>query len=271
MREAANRIKCANNLKQLGLAGVNYHDTYGHFPMDNSGWLNLNPPYASAFIALLPYLEQESLSNQFNAAGGVAAWGTPLAAASLPLLVCPSDSGLTSAQISTPDGNHVGVTSYRDNVGSYNWWQTDGSLGQDGVISIWQLVKMTFILDGTSSTIMFGEFANFDSNLQVYLAYYGIPSNYPALTANSIWTTGPPTQVSGFYPLNYRLPPLPSNSLSVNIAVMTRVWCYGSSHIHGANFVFCDGSLHFISDAVSTVTLSALCTRAGGEVIGNDW
>src|SRR5438270_11254792 len=63
VREAANRMQCGNNLKQIGLAVQNYHDTYGAFPpvrlAGGLGW-------ASWFVLILPYMEQQNLYNQWD-------------------------------------------------------------------------------------------------------------------------------------------------------------------------------------------------------------
>jgi prepilin-type processing-associated H-X9-DG protein len=71
---------------------------------------------------------------------------------------------------------------------------------------------------------------------------------------------------TGYYPLNSYLPSSPPIH---GDAVFVRAQTFGSSHPGGANFVFCDGSVHFLSNSINNNAglLSALCTRAGGEVI----
>src|SRR3954466_6595074 len=61
VREAANRIKCGNNLKQLGLAAHNYHDSNGHFPPGIGYFPTTNGAFGTYFFHLLPYLEQDNL------------------------------------------------------------------------------------------------------------------------------------------------------------------------------------------------------------------
>src|SRR5881227_4478025 len=61
VREAANRASCANNLKQIGIAVHNYHSTLGEFPP-----LRINSDYATWFVLIMPYLEQESISRKWN-------------------------------------------------------------------------------------------------------------------------------------------------------------------------------------------------------------
>jgi prepilin-type processing-associated H-X9-DG protein len=121
---------------------------------------------------------------------------------------------------------------------------------------------------------MYGEFPNFDPNWAQYLAAAG--ENFPLSCFGSIWTATGLIYLqmgTGYYPLNLNLP------LPVDFSALTaRVSAYGSGHTAGANFVFCDGSVHFISNAINNAALvssangpvtllSALCTRAGGEVV----
>src|SRR5437016_5512017 len=94
VREAANRISCFNNLKQIGLASLEYHDVYNAFPMAAN--YDRDPNYGSPFVPLLPFLEQQNLYTQFYANpidydGKGSPGATPLR-----ILVCPSDTGFTS-------------------------------------------------------------------------------------------------------------------------------------------------------------------------------
>jgi prepilin-type N-terminal cleavage/methylation domain-containing protein/prepilin-type processing-associated H-X9-DG protein len=284
VRESANVTKCQNNLKQIGLAAVNYHDTNNQFP--TTGYIT---PLASSFIALLPFLEQQALYQALNqqvAAGNKSGGlGSPFATP-LSILVCPSDSGLPSpAVVQDPiNGNYYAMTSYRPNCSALS--SSDSNFGTDGVIS-WAArppVQITAITDGTSNTILFGESSNFDPNwpqYQTLLAQvpFGLFPKFATMpmsilgSALSGATPGSPPAGTGYYPLNTPLPEPPAYSLSAAIdalfSAVARVATYGSGHTAGANFVFCDGSVHFISNGIGDTPglLPALSTRAGGEVI----
>ena len=216
VRESANRAQCQNNLKQLGLAAVNYHDTNNAFPLALSYWLF--PSFVSGetpFVLLLPYLEQQALYQALyqQAESGIypGGPGTPIATP-LSMLVCPSDSGIPSpAVIQDPiGGDYYAVTSYRPNVSGFDL--TSGA--NDGVI-VWPPppapIQVLAITDGTSNTILFGEGSNFDPNwpqYQTLLTSFGLPANYPFSLLGSVWTTstGRPPFASGYYPLNTTLP-----------------------------------------------------------------
>jgi prepilin-type N-terminal cleavage/methylation domain-containing protein/prepilin-type processing-associated H-X9-DG protein len=281
VREAANRMKCQNNLKQLSLAAMNYHDVNGGFPpLQPVGAMSLSSP----FLGILPYLEQQPLYQQFLTCGNSSGpSGGPLgtlSATSLPVLACPSDSGIPSPPVILwLDGNYYGVTSYRPNTSASAWGDPNSESG--GVFPSSSdpgyPVTILAITDGTSNTIMYGEHANFDPNWAGLVAQIGYtPTQFPLCYVGSTWTFTSsfwPTIGTGFYPLNLSLSSSPSFS-----DVNPRAFAFGSGHTNGANFSFCDGSVHFISNAINNAPLvssgngpvtllAALCTRAGGEVV----
>jgi prepilin-type N-terminal cleavage/methylation domain-containing protein/prepilin-type processing-associated H-X9-DG protein len=308
VREAANRAKCQNNLKQIGLAAVNYHDTNNVLPGRYDSSLGTNG-YVSSFVLLLPYLEQQALYQRIRMLGGLgfdnyrtaangpnSPFATPLS-----VLVCPSDSGLLSPAVVQWSGTNCywGMTSYRGNFASM---PVPTALLIDGVIICANddsspPIQILGITDGTSNTILFGEASNFDPNWPQWTAFlsdWGNEPNQPFSVIGSEWAGaglgfsggpafGAPCLGSGYNSLNSLLPPTYSAD-TASFTVRGRSTTYGSGHTQGANFVFCDGSVHFISNAINNATtvpgvdpttgapvtvtlLQALCTRAGGEVI----
>src|SRR5262249_51334965 len=134
------------------------------------------------------------------------AFATPVS-----VLACPSDNGIPSpAIVQDPNsGNYYAVTSYRPNVTGLPFfgqnWGSDGAVVNYG----YNPVQITAITDGTSNTILFGEFSNFDPNWSPnWASLVGQPFS---LAMNSAWTgaiDGMPAG-SGYYPLNSSLPSSP--------------------------------------------------------------
>jgi prepilin-type N-terminal cleavage/methylation domain-containing protein/prepilin-type processing-associated H-X9-DG protein len=262
VREAANRAKCQNNFKQIALAAINYHDTNDAFP---TGF--------EIFITLLPYLEQQALYQQIltdpnSGQGGI---GSPCATP-LSILLCPSDYLPSPAivNLSTSSGGtnlYAGMTSYRYNSGVSTAAGSNFSNG-NGIFVVGAPVQILAITDGTSNTIMFGEFYNYDPNSASLMS--GSFSTWPnaVFCPYSNWAAIPVSSPRGNGDL-------PLNSMFNLSKVNNRLYAYGSGHPQGANFVFCDGSVHFLSNGINnasvfasgTTMLGALCTRAGGEVV----
>ncbi|HEY7428306.1 MAG TPA: DUF1559 domain-containing protein [Gemmataceae bacterium] len=274
VREAAGRAKCQNNLKQLALAAHSYHDTNNGFITSQDPVTELGP-----FTLLLPFLEQQALyqAMQQQALSGSASGGA--FAIPVPVLACPSDSGL-----STPPVVHFpadwSVASYKPNGDS-------GVELSDGVVLnpiTNPPVQILGITDGTSNTILFGEFSNFDPGWSQYVSsgvkWGTLKWPFPAIMSSWAIANGISQVASGAYPLNSNLPlPAPTDIFSILSAIEPRSQTYGSGHTQGANFAFCDGSVHFLSNAINNAAmlpdgngnmvtvLQALSTRAGGEVV----
>jgi prepilin-type N-terminal cleavage/methylation domain-containing protein len=156
VREAANRIKCVNNLKQMGLALHGYNDAYGSFPpgivADTPDLLNARH---SGLVFLLPYLEQEPLHNQYNLN---LAWkdadNLPVAGARVPVFLCPS-----SLNQVPDDGSLPGApTDYAFSKGATAYLSTAGTLRPgSGLFDVNSKRRIADILDGTSQTFAMGE------------------------------------------------------------------------------------------------------------------
>jgi prepilin-type N-terminal cleavage/methylation domain-containing protein/prepilin-type processing-associated H-X9-DG protein len=264
VREAANRTKCQNNLKQIGLAAVNYHDTENTFPGQ------------PGFYPLLPYLEQQGLYQVLI--------DTP-ASTPVSVFACPSDNGIPiPATVQQPGtNNYFPVTSYLPNCSALE------PFGQDGVILFNGVVQISGITDGTSNTLLFGETANFNPNWPQYwqeqiaaMVGSSVVPILPFCLTHSTWGPGliASPAGSGCFPLNGNLftLPVPTDFGTLFNAWQDQVYTYGSSHPQGANFVFCDGSVHFLSNSINNASvvagdsgpvtlLQALSSRANGEVI----
>jgi prepilin-type N-terminal cleavage/methylation domain-containing protein/prepilin-type processing-associated H-X9-DG protein len=285
VRESASRAKCQNNLKQIGLACHCYQDTNNGFP----GYVWWQNGAASQYVVLLPYLEQQALYQALNqqvTSGTTSGVGNSPFATPVSVYACPSDSGIPSPPVvqDPTSGNYWSVTSYLLNYSGLN--SEDANAGTDGLFPQWASVQINSITDGTSNTILVGECSNFDPNWPQYTSTFSSPANYPMSLANGStqWTSMDTVPMGyGSLPLNGLLPPATGDFFTDAVSLDIRITTYGSNHTQGANFIFCDGSVHFLSNAINNAAqvmssapsgasapislLGARCTRNGGEVL----
>jgi prepilin-type N-terminal cleavage/methylation domain-containing protein/prepilin-type processing-associated H-X9-DG protein len=301
VREAAARMQCTNNLKQLGLAAHAYHDAFKKFP---PGVYQL--PFAAApkfrgvtlFVYLLPFVEQDNLFRGWdttdpltNTAGGAAS----RAATVLPLLVCPSDV-IPQNPASGEGGRIYGLTSYGGNGGTRSF---DPQLAaNDGIFFVigpgsqtapaGAPVRVADVRDGLSNTALFGERSHLDPNHDTFAANLAAPSSGPSISpmgqvggwgvSGGRLAAGDVT-LSAFAPINYRVPGGYADRLSMVPPVNNandylyyndrRVCAFGSQHGGGANFCLGDGSVRFVLDSLPLPTLQRLCARNDGQVVGD--
>jgi prepilin-type N-terminal cleavage/methylation domain-containing protein/prepilin-type processing-associated H-X9-DG protein len=293
VREAANRARCQNNLKQLGLAAVHYHDTYDSFPpgfhqLDFGSWTAAAPRYRSltVFAYLLPYIEQGNLgrlwdySNPWaNTDSGSSAART---ASVVRLFVCPADPlGQNPFQISfTVSGNSYthscSATSYAGNGGTFSYHPTDANHKADGVFYMTgpdsqpspnqAPVRIAEILDGTSNTFLFGERYHRDPVFDTLTM-----REYPlAKWSCWAWSNGfngvGHVLASAREPINYELP-VSATGAGGFVFKDRRLSAWGSGHPGGANFVLGDGSVHFLRASATLTTLQYLSSRSDGFVV----
>ncbi len=263
-REAARRMQCSNNLKQIGLALHNYHDTHRSFPQGNyfdfSPGGNLNSQWAwSAMI--LPFIEQGNMFNQLNVGPSSfeAAANNPVTLAllktPLPAFICPSDaeagvnrnrpfpsvisgcafSGMSvAANTQFAKSNYPGCNGNRDGDGIFNSGATKGNGIKD-------------ITDGTSNTIMVGERPS-----NKYAKQTVATGPWAAIWAGQELSCDPITNVwcllgQTQFQMNSGKHSLATSNTD---AVDQPLQSFGSQHTGGANFVLADGSVRFISENI---------------------
>ena len=262
-REAANRISCANNLKQLALAAHHYHDSNGAFP---PGYYRAPGPWlgvkvVTLYVALLPYIEQDGLSRRWDFArygNNLGPYPTAPAAQVIALAVCPSDA-LPRPAVDRNDTEasprHWGLVSYGGNAGV----RATGGETRDGVFFQGSAVRIADVTDGTSTTLLLGERNHWGPS------YDRLCPRDPSGT-NGWWAYAGTADVllGAAVPVNYQAPATAASCADVKA---DRLSAFGSRHPGGANFALADGSVRFLPDATALTTLRALSTRATGEVV----
>ncbi len=267
VREAANRMACSNNLKQIGLAMQQFHDAYGKFPpgVVNGTVRELGITASvehGTMPFLLPYLEQQNLANQYDRnLNWFDAKNQPVAKTPLGVVQCPSaESNRTETDFDhMVDGKVAACSDYAGirevHKALLDSGYVDKPANPASVMQINVMVRLADVTDGASNTILFAEDAG-----RPQLWHKGQLVSGEKITGgpwagrNLIWGT-PPDAVQ---------PPWPC---AINCSNHREVYSF---HPGGANAVFADGSVHFLKAGMRLRVLARLVTRAGGEVVSAD-
>lgn len=284
-REAARRLQCKNNLKQIGIALHNYHDTHRVFPKGGyGGFMSAanasNPALKQTGLtlswgaAILPGLDQANLFQKINQNEWyVHPDNVPIGQTVLPVYLCPS---VPSPEMLKPNGDQTSAperfarTDYGGNWGerglrcfpATNCQNNYGGTGADAYRGMFPLlgapsVRMRDVTDGTTNTISVGEAPNglhsiwighknvFDQSAPVN-GRYASPSDTQWQSCITFGgTANPPGKIGCDFGQEFH-----------------------SFHTGGAQFLLVDGSARFVSENIDIVTFSALLSRKGAEVIG---
>jgi prepilin-type processing-associated H-X9-DG protein len=279
-REAARRMQCVNNLKQIGIAMQNYHDTNGALPPGTYDccWGTWVP-------RVLPFMEGANLYNAYNLSSVTSyssVYNTTVTSSRLGSMSCPSDMN---------DSPYAGVTShnYAVNWGNTSYYQTDlngvpflgapftdlrttgNTTNSKNNNNPWpnfgKVYGLASITDGTSNTIFASEEVQGQgqdlrgftwwSDATGFTTYLGPNSKSPDILYNASYcqNKAPNPPCTG-----------PEGAATSNPKMMAA----RSRHSGGVNVMLGDGSVKFIKDSISITTWRALSTTRGGEIVSAD-
>jgi prepilin-type N-terminal cleavage/methylation domain-containing protein/prepilin-type processing-associated H-X9-DG protein len=307
-REAARRAQCVNNLKQIGLAIMNYESAQTSYPM---GRFRLDRAYDNCATAwdhswinyILPFLEAGNqygainYSRPYNSVTQFTAFRLKLAT-----LICPDDTPNTdlTAQgyIVTMQTSYTGMSGLTENV-YYSWGTSTsapnanrcGAIDGEGIFGTTIAYKVTDVIDGTSNTIFVGEQTRFSNEPPNSTFNFGNASGAfagPDWLGATTWSGD--VRVTG---LAYAVPRPNAKAVTSNVTACMNGNPFGtpqygnsvgwlntcqnmgqfgfrSPHPGGVNFLFGDASVRFLKDSIGLPTYRALATRAMGEVISSD-
>lgn len=268
-REAARKMQCSNNLKQIGLAILTYESTNAMLPIG----MNIEAPWkgTSAFASLLPGVEQQALYDQYDFNGRIypPSKNVSVVCVQIPAFICPSDNA---------GGRKMGNfarANYAVCCGSKTWWISDTDRTTDGAFQVNVSKPISAFKDGASNTIVASEIiAGLDDD-----------NSDKSEDIRGLWAEG-----AGMGSMCYTHLQTPNSSAGDVLWFITgQITCVGdtdipcnntvpgdyagtyssarSRHSGGVNAAFADGHVSFYGDTVNSLLWQALSTVAGSEPV----
>lgn len=292
-REAARRMQCSNNLKQMGLAMHNYHDTYKRFPAGGN-WKTPwgvvagrgnRPARGNGWAwtsAILPFVEQSSIYNQLNFNNRIPEQPNRLLmSARLSIAKCPSATQAEHIQI----GNATSAFGFVDpGMTTTNYVGCAGSFVQsayydqpedrkNGILFEDSYLNFGSITDGTSNTLMIGETVHYGTGTGA--SFLWDPNWFGRFSAGTDGRADAPESLMRVGQFRTNLPRTAADNDKRN--------SFSSRHTGGSQFALADGSVHFVSETIdhnqlafgtavtALATFQKLCSRNDGQPVNGEF
>jgi type II secretory pathway pseudopilin PulG len=285
VREAASRIKCANNLNQIGLAAHHYHDTHDHLPPGIGYYPTAtNGAFGTYFFHLLPNVEQDDL---YRSALGVVTFPPPdgpttvyypgnnnVYSRRVAIFLCPSDPSVGSDGVVTVNGVSFGASTYAPNAMAV---APNGPQGQARIPADFA--------DGTSNTILHAEKYARCSNTSMVPAFRDGGTAW-AYSASLVfpWLKPPMNLPPQAFGPGFAIPAFAAHGAPKATGEGSRFQVQptpflgncdptraSTAHAGGMLVGLADGSVRTLAPSMSGTTWWAAVTPSGGEVLGSDW
>jgi prepilin-type N-terminal cleavage/methylation domain-containing protein len=281
-REAARRSQCKNNMKQLGLALYNYHDSLNTYPINQAwrnkpGLANDGPAIANTarswLTMILPYIDQTPLYNTINFDAALLLTGNPvnIAAANtvIPVYLCPSDDGNQQGRL----GNRSDI-----NINPPNTWAVTNYKACSGSNWAWGIAAWNPVTSATGRNANTTDGLNFGNGMlcsdqtsvnpptRVRDVTDGTSNTFfagealPAWTQWDWWFNPNAVTANCAEPLNALL------KRPLNVGDWPNNYAFASKHVGGGQFCMADGSVRFVSENINITTYRALATISAQEV-----
>lgn len=291
VRAAAARIKCDNNLKQMGLAAQNYHDTHHHFP-PGIGYhpFSANSTFGTFFFHLLPYLDEDALfrksldTTPFLAPVGPISVYYPgnnsVYSRRVAVFLCPSDLSVGPDGVVKVNGVSFGAACYGPNaliMGESDLSTIPYKVNPQGK------TRIDDISDGTSNTILYAEKYARCSNTTMAPQFQNGGTAWAYTAAGPFpWQPSPMTLPAKTFQVGFCIPALSNQGAPHAVGPTSRFQVQpnpdncdptraATAHAGGIQVGFVDGSVRTLSPSISDKTWWEAVTPRGGEVLGSDW